>query len=926
MNKTSWYVLSLLLACATGNGYAQEATEGRYPWEEYDRLVKAKGAITAHGPTLFGDEVSLYNGALSFSATDVSIRGNGNLEVALSRTYAVANRGPEKIADQPFADWELDTPRISGVFAPNWPEKRCSVTSASAARPPVITGPGDSHFDPEDYWQGNQASLPGGGEMLVADQGAPRPSTGGPYYWLTSGFTYFSCLDSLKNGTGEGFLAITADGTKYWFDWMAQYQEPDLIGKAYDTQWAGGPDPRFPRAKNVIYATRVEDRFGNWVTYTYENSWNKPARLTRIDSSDQRALSVAYNANGHIQRVSDGRQAWLYEYSYANPIAPTLTAVVLPDQSRWRIDFAALTVAGVEYEKPQHSTDVVRSCFSPGILTGETREGATGKITHPSGAIGTFFVKPKRHGRSNVPQVCDNYQSPVNDPNDDVAYYPVAYDSLSLMSKQITGPGLEPITWQYSYTAQVSWAEGTGPVCTSGDCGVPKCLSDACAGTAVTTVVEPNGDWTRHTFGNSYYYNEGKLLRTERANATNTILSAETSGYLLATSGVPFKAPIGTSPQPRGDNIVSEQLRPQRSKVIDQDGTSFNWSVPGDCIQGHCFDEFARPTKVVKTSSLGFTATYATAYHNDAALWMLGQVRSVTQVESGLEVERTDFGYKALPVAKYVFSRPLHTLGYHSTPGFDGLLHTFKDAKGSATTLTNWYRGVPRAIAHADGTTESAEVNPDGAVASATDEAGATSTYRYDAMGRLSQVTHPVEADMVWNATTQTFAPSTSSAHGLPAGHWQQTITTGNARKITYFDALWRPVVEHEYDAADPTGTARFKRFTYDHAGRVVFASYPGSTSVLTSGVWTEYDALGRVTSVSQDSEHNLLTTRTVYEPGFIRRTTNPRGQSTVERFQAFDAPTFDYPVRIDAPEGTRTTIVRDVFGKPTSMTRGSSN
>ena len=28
---------------------------------------------------------------------------------------------------------------------------------------------------------------------------------------------------------GEGFMAITPDGTRYWFDWMAQYLEPLIL-------------------------------------------------------------------------------------------------------------------------------------------------------------------------------------------------------------------------------------------------------------------------------------------------------------------------------------------------------------------------------------------------------------------------------------------------------------------------------------------------------------------------------------------------------------------------------------------------------------------------------------------------------------------------------------------------------------------------
>lgn len=921
--KLGAFVLSLLIASAALPLHAQEPDE-KYPWQEYDKIIKAKGAVTAHGPTVFGDEVSLYNGGLSFSAVDVSIPGNGGLPVALGRKHSVRSR-KTVVHDHSFGDWDMDTPHISGVFAPNWPEKRCSASSVSEARPPVVFA-GEVMFSPEEYWQGHQASMPGGGELLLSDQGTPRPGSGGPYYWLTSGFTYFSCLPTIKNGGGEGFLAITADGTKYWFDWMAQYSEPRLVGQRTDGLKETKIPVYLPRRNNVLYATRVEDRFGNWVTYTYSNAWNAPARLMSIDSSDGRSIGVTYRAQGQISSVTANGRTWGYRYNDTYPQAPSLAEVTLPDGSSWKIDFLALSGAAVDYEQPQHSTDFVRSCFSPGLLTGESFDGATGTITHPSGATGTFFVKPKRHGRSNVPQVCGNYQSPTNDPNDDVAYYPVAYDSLTLISKQVTGPGLEPMTWQYTYASTLSWAAGTGPICTSGDCGAPKCLSDSCAGTAVTTVTQPNGDWTRHTFGNSYRYNEGKLLRVEHANAANEVLRTESSAYVLAAGGQAFKTPIGTSPQPRGDGFTSEQLRPQHNKTIVQDGVSFRWQVDATCQYGHCFDEFARPLRVTRSSTLGYTSTDATAYHNDPALWVLGQVKSVTNLDTGFEISSTEYGYKALPWKTYSFGKLQQTINYYQVAGVDGLVQSVADGNNNTTTVSNWYRGIPQSIRHPDGTTESAVANSDGTLASTTNENGHTTSYKYDPMGRLSEVIHPTGDEVAWNSTVQSFRPATVSAYGLPAGHWQQTVSTGNAHKITYYDAMWRPVVEREFDAANVAGTERFKRFAYDDAGRVEFASYPGTTSNLTAGVWTKYDALGRPTSVTQDSEHGALTTLTTYPSGFRRATRNPKGLETIEQFQVFDVPTYDYPTLIDAPEGARTTIDRDLFGKPKSMTRGSSH
>ena len=186
-----------------------------------------------------------------------------------------------------------------------------------------------------------------------------------------------------------------------------------------------------------------------------------------------------------------------------------------------------------------------------------------------------------------------------------------------------------------------------------------------------------------------------------------------------------------------------------------------------------------------------------------------------------------------------------------------------------------------------------------GWISSITDQNGYTTHYSYDAMGCLTGIAFPGDDSVAWNTTTQTLESVGTDEYGLAGGHWRQTVTTGNQQKFTYFDALWRPIVIREHDAADEAGTQRFQRFAYDHAGRTTFDSYPGTSDALTTGNWIEYDALGRVISVSQDSELGLLTTLTEYLAGNQTRVTDPRGNQTVTGSQVFNEPAYDKPVWI---------------------------
>ncbi len=335
-----------------------------------------------------------------------------------------------------------------------------------------------------------------------------------------------------------------------------------------------------------------------------------------------------------------------------------------------------------------------------------------------------------------------------------------------------------------------------------------------------------------------------------------------------------------------------------------------------------------------------YSKTETIEYHDDTALWVLGQVKRTTT--NGVETGSTTYGWKALPWKTYTFGKLQQTYSYDNTSavgtGQLGTLKTVTDGNNNVTTFGSWKRGIPQSITHADSSTQSAVVNNHGWIDAVTDENGYTTCYTYDTMGRLASITYPSETaanacdatEANWKKTLLTFQPVAVAEYGIPAGHWRQTVSTGAGQKITYFDALWRPLVTKELDATNGTTetlTKRFQRFAYDADGRTTFASYPGTTDALTQGTWTEYDALGRVTAVSQDSELGLLTTTTQYAGDATSayvRTVSPKGVVTVSRHQAYDQPRYDTPVIIDQgqnlAERVGIDITRDVFGKPLSI------
>lgn len=360
------------------------------------------------------------------------------------------------------------------------------------------------------------------------------------------------------------------------------------------------------------------------------------------------------------------------------------------------------------------------------------------------------------------------------------------------------------------------------------------------------------------------------------------------------------------------------------------------------CIQIHGDHHMLRSSVLVLAMSASAllpisasaeTKTDIITYHDNQSLWVLGQVASIQNQETGLTESATTYHpSSAKPIANYRFGKLTDSTAYAS----DGTVSTITDGRGNVTTLQDWKRGVPGKWIHPDNTSITVSIDDLGKITSLHDEEGYKTCYGYDGVGRMSSVTYPsmlkvspgVCDTTVYNQTTFTFEFVNSAEYDLPAGHWRQIEATGNAYKVSFYDALMRPLLVAEYDAVDVAGTQRFHRFQYDHEGNKTFASYPATTAGQTTGTWTSYDALGRAYAVTSDSELGALTTLTEFLPNGRVKTTNPRNVATTVDHQVFDVPAYSAPVKISQGTGAEesvTNIARDLFGKPKSIERRNS-
>ena len=163
--KPRWMVRAtiLVLAAIAAN------VAGAHNWgEDYARRIRATEAVAPLGDAMFGDQVNLFNGTVSFSATDISIPGNSALPVELSRSYDVRNT----MVTGPLGSWELQVPHLVSVHPlsrPWAPADRCSTVAA----PPVF-GTFPNQFTAKDYWDGLRQEGESGDDDLLSLTPDPR--------------------------------------------------------------------------------------------------------------------------------------------------------------------------------------------------------------------------------------------------------------------------------------------------------------------------------------------------------------------------------------------------------------------------------------------------------------------------------------------------------------------------------------------------------------------------------------------------------------------------------------------------------------------------------------------------------------------------------------------------------------------------------
>ncbi|WP_313214531.1 hypothetical protein [Stenotrophomonas acidaminiphila] len=551
--------------------YSISAKSQIYTFEVYekeiDRLSKMS-PLPEFGE--FGDSVDMSSGNTTFRKTLIEIKGSNDLRVAADYIFRLTTP-PGGIPHFTMASdiayiegtHSSELGWIAGHYPTDYNTNRCSdpraLSPLQGAATIRILKPVDN-IVPADYWSGNTLYVPGeqGGFVRPISTNESRPS-GVDIKWAVNGEWRFSCY-TLPDGS-EGFVGHRANGQKYYFGIpVAQQLNAQLLSPNRPDV-----DGWLDVDKFRMYVVRIEDRFGNWVNYSNE----------KIISNDGRFIIFSKSNSNEWLINATGRQ-WTINHNL-NPIS--IFSITNPDGSKWEFSQTG-TLRLIE-------STLHNSCSSQASIPHLYSGQLTAAVKTESGATGTFLLQPRRRGYSNVRFDC-NYAASGH--KEGMAYSKIMHfiDEISLISRTTSGPGTTAFTHNFDY----------GPISAcydaKGDPNVPDACTTNSPTTRTTTLTGPNGSIKTFTFGNTYHVNAGLMLATSHGGF-------ETSSIEYATL---YSDSNGAGMTPLGFDMNAYQINRIKKSTLIRQGTRFTLEIPATCGSGQfCFDEYFRPTKIVRSSN-----------------------------------------------------------------------------------------------------------------------------------------------------------------------------------------------------------------------------------------------------------------------------------------------------------------------------------
>lgn len=911
--------------------YSQEEGESYAHLWRFNTNGGVENSQTKQGVMNVGERIDLAHGSIDFYQTDISLPGNSNLPVKVARyKYGLYADPADRSRTFSFRDWELDVPSIYTRVS----DRILGGETGNICSTEYVEKPAGHHqiqlIEPLLIIDGVKKAL----YRIGADVTSHSYKADAVYF--TKDNWSVTCIKIA--GDKEGFMATSPKGVNYYFEHMNQQR--------YLHNSSGG---WYYWDNHYLYrATRVEDKFGNWVEYNYQYDTpevvgfnGRPDNLLSIVANDGRMIELKYEnpeLPTHVTKAVVGERAWEYIYKSEtqvgnNNITVTywrLHKVKRPDNNYLEFEYTG-AVKGSDFARsgpdmPYNYEGYRYDADDQFVIFEYT-------ITTPGGAEHSFQEKA-------YPAILNMFLDYNYNKGGNASGLNLYWESLpvsSFITQKKIKTATEEYTWNYQLNADSFIVKGNYKpiskqkiVTISGPTGIEKHYFPA------FDEIIPY-DYEKSQFWRQEITSENKLLeKTEYLDLNNNL--ERTVNYSYDFFQLPGSVCNGNGTycwhqksQFDGELAVIDKV------VTSQNGTDYTWQVES-------FNNYQLPEKVKSFNSIPGSSPIFTVnnYFSDVSSYILN-------LPINTQISNTDSSYTMVNEVEYY---PSEHATYANLPKYEKSFGTWQKYyksydKGNVTRIeynqslksgtgtgnrytefSSYYRGIPRGIKTAGRTTStpltaSRSVDYFGKVISVTDFNNNTTGYTYDDIGQLKAIKSPTKAESGnWLDTLFTWSYDGGDNSGQPV-HTEQRCTL-NANKdgcsdtpklttTTTFDGLLRPLLTKTSDGT----TTLYQHSGYNVNNQLTKQSYPSTTKSDTAGNSWSYDGLQRLESQSQSGGGSI---NYEYLAGNKIKTTDGENNVTTITYLAYGAPSYDQAIKIASPESVTTDIAIDIYGNVNSI------
>lgn len=633
-------------------------------------------------------------------------------------------------------------------------------------------------------------------------------STGGRlgYGWVDS---YNWSLTTSGSGTGSTATITQGNGSRTVFTQQADgtYSAPARILAALIHNGDGTWTYTLRKATKFAFTsggrlTKVSDLNGYKTTLGYDGS----NRLSTVTDNANRVMTLTYDTSNRIKTLS-------------NTYPQTVTFTYDTAGNLWKVSDRDGRTWTYTYDSAHRLTGIQ----DPRLNTVTTHYNAAGQVD---------WQRDRRNKETDFTYSATNaagyHTTTVQHPagNTDVYTYHLG---MAIKTVKASGTALAA-TWRYEYDPQTrattSITDPTNRVVRTkvDDDGNPKKITD------------PAGRTTKLT-----YNDLGEVLTSTDPMNITTTSTYDARGNLLSIS-----KPLDSSTNQVTTYVHGDATNPgDVTSILDPRGKSTDYTYDTYGYTATVKDPTGRKSSFSHNMLGWLTATITPA----------GNVTGATAAQYTITYDNfTGYGQP---------KKVTDQLGHISTYNYDGdqNLTDIQDADLKTTHLVYNEENQPLSTEQPTGTQINATTYDDnGNVASQTNDITLPSTtYTYDALGRLSKVSDPLNRDTTYGYDLAG-RPTTVTTPATPTGTQTATTSYNIAGMVTGIDysSPTTPDVAYTYDddghrltMTDATGTTTY---TYDNLGRLTATSNP-----LTGTVGYTYDLADRVTTLTYPGTHNVI-------------------------------------------------------------------